>query len=180
MRWLLTTVFLLASLLPVAADDCLPARPLDVPQAVVANREPASFDLIDFREEQRHPAAPASETPAHSIFAIKQHLGFAGGYDNGAAHASVGFYITVAEWGRWNFGMPSFEVGVGRYPAYNRLTNESFMKDQMAFFVSLASAHYRVGYIQAWGLNWYVNLEQVFDMKASRGGSQFGLSFSKK
>ena len=44
------------------------------------------------------------------------------------------------------------------------------MKDQIAFFVSLASAHFRAGYIRAWGLNWYVNLEQVFDMKANRGG----------
>jgi hypothetical protein len=179
MRWLLTTVFLLASLYPVSADERLPSRPIDVPLAIVVNRQPESFDLIDFRDEQRLPA-PADDGPGHSIFAVKQHLGIAGGYDNGAAHASVGFYITVAEWGRWNFGMPSFEVGVGRYPTYNRFSNEAFMKDQMAFFVSLASAHYRVAYIPAWGVNWYVNLEQVFDMKANRGGSQFGISFSKK
>jgi hypothetical protein len=69
---------------------------------------------------------------------------------------------------------------MGRYPVYDRLTNRTFMKDQMAFFVSLASAHYRAGHIQAWGLNWYLNLEQVFDMKANRGGSQFGISFSTK
>jgi hypothetical protein len=46
--------------------------------------------------------------------------------------------------------------------------------------VSLASAHYRVGYVRAWGVNWYVNVEQVFDMNANRGGSQIGLSFSTK
>jgi len=35
----------------------------------------------------------------------------------------------------------------------------------------MASAHYRAGYIAAWGVNWYVNLEQVFDVHASRAGS---------
>jgi hypothetical protein len=178
MRWLLTTVLLLASLSPALADDTLPSRPLGLPLAIVVDA-PINFDLLDFRSEQRLPA-PVSDAPSHSIFAVKQHLGFAGGYDNGNAHASVGFYITVAEWGRWNFGVPSFEVGMGRYPAYDRLTNRSFMDDQLAFFVSLASAHFRAGYLKAWGLNWYVNLEQVFDMKANRGGSQFGISFSRK
>jgi hypothetical protein len=178
MRWLLTTVFLLAFLSPASADDLLPSRPLELPLAIVVDA-PVSFDLLDWRDEERLPP-PVPESNPNSFFAVKQHVGFAGGYDNGSAHASVGFYITVAEWGRWNFGVPSFEVGVGRYPVYDKLTNRSFMKDQIAFFVSLASAHYRAGYIRAWGLNWYVNLEQVFDMKANRGGSQFGISFSTK
>jgi hypothetical protein len=178
MQWLLTTVLLLASLLPAVADDTLQSRPLDLPLAIVVEA-PINFDLLDFREEGRLPP-PVSDGTPHTFFAIKQHVGFAGGYDNGSAHASVGFYITVAEWGRWNFGIPSFEVGVGRYPAYDRATNRSFMKDQMAFFVSLASAHFRAGHLQALGLNWYVNLEQVFDMKANRAGSQFGISFSRK
>jgi hypothetical protein len=179
MRWLLTTVCLLASLLPVSAEECLPSQPLDLPLVVVIGSEPENFDLIDFRQEARLPP-PAVDAPAHTIFMVKQHLGFAAGYDNGSAHASVGFYITVAEWGRWNFGVPSFEIGMGRYPARDRLTNQLLMKDQMAFFVSLASAHYRVGYLPAWGVNWYVNLEQIFDMKANRSGSQFGISFSTK
>jgi hypothetical protein len=179
MRWLLTTVLLLASLSPVFADDTLPSRPLDLPLAIVVDAPPISFDLLDFREEARLLPAP-SEAKPNTFFVVKQHLGLAAGYDNGSAHGSVGFYITVAEWGRWNFGIPSFEVGIGRYPVYDRLTNRSFMKDQIAFFVSLASAHYRAGYVRAWGLNWYLNLEQVFDMKANRGGSQFGISFSTK
>ena len=64
--------------------------------------------------------------------------------------------------------------------SYDRGQNASFMKEQMTLMVSLASAHYRVGYLSAWGLNWYVNLEQVFDMNANRAGSQIGLSFSTK
>ncbi len=180
MRWLLATVCLLASLPPVFADECLPSRALNVPFAVVQSREPESFDLIDFREEQRaHPAPPNDVTP-HSMFVVKQHLGIAGGYDGGVAHGSVGFYLTVAEWGRWNFGVPSFEVGMGRYPVYDKISNQSVLKDQITFFVSLASAHYRAGYLRAWGVNWYVNLEQVFDMQSNRGGSQIGLSFSTK
>jgi hypothetical protein len=182
MHWLLTTVLLLASLTTVSAagdDDALPSRLFDLPFDIVITLPPISFDLLDYREEARLPP-PASDGPSRTLFSVKQHLGIAGGYDNGGAHASVGFYLTVAEWGRWNFGVPSFEIGVGRYPAYDRVTRQSFMKDQVAFFVSLASVHYRVGYIRPWGLNWYVNLEQVFDMKANRGGSQFGLSFSTK
>ena len=178
MRWLLSTVFLLACVSPALADETLPSRSLDLPFAIVVDA-PINFDLLDLREESRLPLPVAESTP-NSFFVVKQHVGFAGGYDNGSAHASVGFYITVAEWGRWNFGVPSFEVGMGRYPVYDRVTNRSFMKDQIAFFVSLASAHYRAGYLKAWGLNWYVNLEQVFDMKANRGGSQFGISFSTK
>jgi hypothetical protein len=178
MRGLFATVFLLAFLPPAFAGEALPSRSLDLPIAIVVEA-PISFDLLDFREEARLPP-PKSESTPNGFFVVKQHVGFAGGYDNGSAHASVGFYITVAEWGRWNFGVPSFEVGVGRYPVYDRLTNRSMMKDQIAFFVSLASAHYRAGYVKAWGLNWYVNLEQVFDMKANRGGSQFGISFSTK
>ena len=53
MRWLLTTVCLLASLTPVLAQDYLPARPIEVPPATVPNHGPWSFDLIDFREEER-------------------------------------------------------------------------------------------------------------------------------
>jgi hypothetical protein len=54
------------------------------------------------------------------------------------------------------------------------------MKDEFAFFVSMASAHYRAGYIKAWGVHWYVNLEQVFDVHANRAGSQLGISFSTR
>jgi hypothetical protein len=109
MRWLLTTVCLLASLTLVLAQDYLPARPIEVPPATVPNHGPWSFDLIDFREEERlaraHVALQVDVDP-HTFFNVKQHLGIAGGYDNGIAHGSVGYYLTVAEWGRWNFGVP--------------------------------------------------------------------------
>ena len=51
----------------------------------------------------------------------------------------IGFYITVAEWKRWNLGVPGIEIGVGRYPAYDARLNQSFMKDEVAFFVSMSS-----------------------------------------
>ena len=181
MRWLLTTVCLLASLTPALAEDRLPARPIEVPLAAVPDHGPWSFDLIDFREEERLARAPPrADTEPHTFFVVKQHLGIAGGYDNGIAHGSVGYYLTVAEWGRWNFGVPSFEIGMGRYPAIDRWSQRPIMKDQLTFMVSIASAHYRVGYVRAWGLNCYLNLEQVFDLHENRTGSQFGLSFSTK
>jgi hypothetical protein len=111
---------------------------------------------------------------------IKRHIGASVGYDNTVLHGSVGLYLTVAEWGRWNFGVPSIALGFGRYPVYNARLNQSLMEDQLGIFVSMASAHYRAGYISAWGLHWYVNIEQVFDVHANRAGSQLGISFSTK
>ncbi|HET6955595.1 MAG TPA: hypothetical protein VFI56_03410 [Vicinamibacterales bacterium] len=183
MRWLLTTVCLLVSVTPALAQDRLPAAPIDVPPAIVPDHGPWSFDLIDFREEERLARAhnaPKVDVNPHTFFIIKQHLGVAGGYDNGIAHGSVGYYVTVAEWGRWNFGIPAVEIGMGRYPAFDRLSQQAIMKDQLTFMLSITSAHYRVGYVKAWGVNCYLNLEQVFDLHANRTGSQFGLSFSRK
>ena len=181
MRWLLTTVCLLASLTPALAQDRLPGRPIDVPFAVVPDHGPWSFDLIDFRAGERLArAAPRTEVDPHTFFIVKHHLGIAGGYDNGILHGSVGYYLTVAEWGRWNFGVPSLEIGMGRYPGIDRLSQRPIMKDALTLLVSIASAHYRVGYLRAWGLNGYVNVEQVFDLHENRAGSQFGFSFSTK
>ena len=112
---------------------------------------------------------------------MKQHLGIAGGYDNGIAHGSVGYYLTVAEWGRWNFGVPSIEIGIGRYPVdrppVEAVDHEGAgdVHGQPHARRTTASATSR-----AWGLNCYLNLEQVFDLHANRTGSQFGLSFSTK
>ena len=183
MRWLLTTVCLLASLTSATAQERLAGRPLELPPAAVPDHGPWSFDLIDLREEERlarlH-AAPRADLDPHTFFVVKQHLGVAGGYDNGVAHGSVGYYLTVAEWGRWNFGVPSIEIGMGRYSMIDRASQRPIMKEQLTFMVSITSAHYRVGYVRAWGANCYLNLEQVFDLHENRTGSQFGLSFSKK
>jgi hypothetical protein len=181
MRWLVTTIVLLASLAPARAEEALPARPTPIVLATLAEPQPINFDLVDLRADERAAQTPArSDKEPHSFFVVKQHVGIAGGYDNDSPHGSIGFYLTVVEWGRWNLGVPSLEVGVGRYPSYNARLNESFMKDEFAFFVSMASAHYRAGYMAAWGVNWYVNLEQVFDMHANRSRSQLGISFSRK
>jgi hypothetical protein len=104
----------------------------------------------------------------------------AGGYDNGVAHGSVGYYVTVAEWDRWNFGLAAPEIGVGRYPVFDALARRTLPKDQATVFISIASVHYRAGYLQSWGVHWYVNFEQVFDMRTNQAGSQVGLSFSSK
>ena len=180
MRWSLLIVFLLAFVAPVVAENYLPSRDLDLPIAIVPSVEPASFDLMDFREQQRASATPRSDTDPHSMFVVKKHVGLAGGWDGGIAHGSVGFYLTVAEWGRWNFGVPSMEVGVGRYPVYNRFTRQSSMQDALTFLVSIASVHYRAGYLRSWGVHCYINLEQVYDLHANQAGSQLGLSFSRK
>jgi hypothetical protein len=181
MGWLFTTALLLASLTPGVADDHLPARPIEVPLAAIPDHGPWDFDLIDLRAEQRLAVrSPAVEGAPRTFFNLKHHLGVAGGYDNGIFHGSVGYYLTVAEWGRWNFGVPSPEIGVGRYTVIDHLTQRPVTKDSLTLVISLASAHYRLGYIRAWGLHGYLNVEQMFDTHENRAGSQFGLSFSTK
>ncbi|MCU1381552.1 MAG: hypothetical protein JWL71_249 [Acidobacteria bacterium] len=181
MRWLLTIACVLASLTPARAEDRLPVRVIDVPFATVPDHGPWSFDLIDYRAEERLAAAPRHvDADPHTFFNVKHHLGAAAGYDNGILHGSIGYYLTVAEWGRWNFGVPSLEIGVGRYPTIDRLSQRPVKKDSVTLLVSLASAHYRVGYLRAWGLHGYLNVEQVFDLHENRAGSQFGFSLSTK
>ncbi len=154
----------------------LASRPISPTFALIPEEPPTNFDLYDLRHQP--PPLPAAEVDRHSIFAIRRHLGVAAGYDNGVLHGSVGLYLTVAEWGRWNFGIPSPEFGFGRYPSYNAQTKSSAPKTQSTVFVSLVSVHYRGGYLQSIGKLWYVNFEQVFDARANLTGSQIGFSFS--
>jgi hypothetical protein len=164
------------------AQDPLPARTLVLPEAIVLGSQPESFDLVDFRADQAlHPRPPVGEIEPHTIFGIKRHVGIGAGYDNSVFHWTLGLYVTVAEWGRWNFGVPSPAVGFGRYQVYDVETGRGSAKEESSIYVSLASVHYRAGRIESLGgLNWYVNIEQVFDMRRNMAGSQLGLSFSRK
>jgi hypothetical protein len=180
MGWVFTTLLLLSPVAAGSTDDVLPSRELPIPLAIVQNIEPMSFDLIDVREEAREDARNIHNENPHTAFVIKRHIGASVGYDNTVFHGSIGLYLTVAEWGRWNFGVPSLGVGVGRYPTYDRTERQSMMKSQATVFVSIASVHYRVGYLQSLGVNWYINLEQVYDLRYNMSGSQFGVSFSSK
>jgi hypothetical protein len=163
------------------AQDALPSCAPDLPQAFVPLVEPASFDLIDLRaEEKAPPRKPPEEVAPHSMFGIKHHFGFAAGYDNGILHGSVGLYLTVIEWGRWNYGIPSPALGFGRYHIYDAIHQRMLTQDESTIFISLASVHYRVGYVSSIGMNWYINLEQIFDMRQNMAGSQVGITFSRK
>jgi hypothetical protein len=132
-----------------------------------------------FADEQRTPAAIA-ETEPHSLFGIKRHVGIAAGYDNQVVHGSLGFYVTVAEWRRWNFGGPSPALGFGRYQVYDAKRQVVLQKDQAALFISLASVHYRMSYVPSLGANWYINLEQIFDTRQNAIGSQVGITLSTR
>lgn len=185
MRWLpaAAVVLLLFFPVPVRADamPVLPGRPLELPTAIVPDIEPFSFDLLDWRAEERERArAVVGEVEPHSHFGVKQHIGVATGYDNGVLHGSVGLYFTVVEWGRWNYGIPSPAIGFGHYPVYDPLRKQVFGKDESTLFISLASVHYRMGKIPSIGMNWYINLEQIFDLRQNMAGSQIGVTFSSK
>ena len=63
---------------------------------------------------------------------------------------------------------------------YDAKRKETIQKDQAALFISLASVHYRMSYVPSLGANWYINLEQIYDLRTNMSGSQFGVSFSRK
>ncbi|HEY7290468.1 MAG TPA: hypothetical protein VH583_11600 [Vicinamibacterales bacterium] len=181
MGWLITTMFLLSTAAPAPDMSVVPSRDLALPLVIVQNIDPVNFDLLDVREEMRgeDPKNVHNENP-HTFFIVKHHIGGSVGYDNTVVHGSVGLYMTVAEWGRWNFGVPSLGLGWGRYPIYDRTQGLAMMKSQPTVFVSIASIHYRVSYLQSLGMNWYINLEQVYDLRYNMTGSQFGISLSSK
>lgn len=187
MRWVpaaALSILIGVGAVSAAADALpLPSRDLNLPIAIVPMVEPFSFDLLDWRAEQ-HDAAIArpvnAEIQPHSHFGFKQHIGVAAGYDNGVVHGSLGLYMTVVEWGRWNYGIPSPALGFGRYQQYDAFHKRVFSAEESALFISLASVHYRVGYMPSVGLNWYINLEQIFDLRQNMAGSQVGISFSTK
>ncbi len=187
MRWLPAALSILcvmaAASARAAGDPPLPSRVLDLPIVMIPIVEPFSFDLIDWRAEERAAALARSvsaEVEPHSHFGFKQHVGVAAGYDNDVVHGSLGLYLTVVEWGRWNYGIPSPALGFGRYQQYDAFRKRVFSADASTLFISLASVHYRVGYMPSLGLNWYINLEQIFDMRQNMAGSQVGISFSTK
>ena len=157
----------------------LPCRPLLLEPFVIPANNLVNFDLFDARAELSRPQAP-SEEPAHTVFGIKRHVGLGAGYDSGILHGSIGLYLTIAEMGRWNFGIPSPAVGFGRAREYDPREKRAVTKTQSTILISLVSIHYRGGYINSLGMNWYVNLEQVFDSRANLTESQFGFSFSRK
>jgi len=180
MRWALTAVFLFLVSLPLLADEPLPSRDVVLPTFQVPAIEPMDFDLIDLRADERIPVRHRVDVEPNSIFVIKRHVGAAFGYDNGIVHTGIGLYLTVAELGRWNFGIPAVEFGIGRYPVYDETTRISTTKQEPTILISLASVHYRVGYVQSLGYMCYVNFEQIYDMRTNFAGSQFGFSFARK
>jgi hypothetical protein len=180
MAWLLTTLMFLSSPIGPPSADVLPSSDLSIPLLIVTGAEPANFDLLDVREDWRDERRNIRVEDPHSKFVIKRHVGASIGYDNTILHGSVGLYMTIAELGRWNFGVPSVAFGAGRYPTYDRTDGRSSMQSQPTVFVSIASVHYRMGYVRALGYHAYLNLEQVYDLRHNMSGSQFGVSFSTK
>lgn len=179
MRSLLAIVITLVAVSSASADEALPSRDLRVPPFTVEGVTLVNFDIYDLNQELHAPERVVVETMGKSIFTRKKHLGIAVGDDNGILHTAIGFYLTIAEWKRLNFGVPALEIGIGRYKEYDPVTGRVHEKSKPTLILSLASIHYRAGYIRALGLNWYINFEQIQDLREKLMGSQIGISFSK-
>jgi hypothetical protein len=171
------TALLLAAALATSPTAPLPSRVLTTALiSLPADTQGMNFDLYDVRAEIDEPHK--TEGPPHSIFQIKRHVGLAAGYDNGIVHGSLGLYLTVAQLGRWNFGVTSPEVGFGRYREINQHTRQPQIKTESTVLISLASVHYKIGHLRSIGKDWYFTLEQIYDSRANLTGSQFGFSFA--
>jgi hypothetical protein len=172
------TALLLAAALATSPTAPLPSRVLTTALiSLPAETQGMNFDLYDVRAEMDEPSRN-SEVPPHTIFQIKRHVGLAAGYDNGIVHGSLGLYLTVAQVGRWNFGITSPEVGFGRYREINQRTRQPYIKTETTVLISLASVHYKIGHLRSIGKDWYFTLEQIYDSRANLTGSQFGFSFA--
>jgi hypothetical protein len=180
MGWVVAALLFLSAAPQATNASLLPSRTIDLPTVLVENREPASFDLLELREDEAGTARVRPDAQPRSIFGLKRHVGLAVGYDNENLHGSVGWYVTVAEWGRWNFGIPSPAIGFGRYGTYDEKRKMVITTTDYSLVISLASIHYRVGHLQSLGMNLYVNVEQIFDVRANMPGSQIGVSLSRK
>jgi hypothetical protein len=121
-----------------------------------------------------------SDKVEHTHFGLKRHWGFGLGYDNKAIHGSIGMQITVAEWGRWNYGILGASVGFIKNTELNPKTHESLTKNDISLFITIASASYRIKYVPSIGMYWYVDFAQIFDVTHTLPGSQFGFSLAKK
>src|SRR5438132_6878753 len=77
MGWVIAALLLLPFSEPLPPEQLLPSRALPAAGVVVAGAEPASFDLIDWREERRRSAIVIPDSPPHSVFGFKRHVGFA-------------------------------------------------------------------------------------------------------
>ncbi len=174
---LFLVAFAIAGLNSATPAEPLTSRVLPTSLFVIPDRPSLNFDLYDMRAAATEPASH-SEVQPHTIFSIKRHIGLAAGYDNGVVHGSLGMYLTVAQVGRWNFGVTSPEIGFGRYREFDERTKQAFMKTESSILISLASVHYRGGRIRSIGKDWYFTLEQVYDSRSNMTGSQFGFSFS--
>src|SRR4029453_2845583 len=146
MGWLLVAILLLPVSNQPPPPEVLVSRPMAMVPIVLPDVGPAAFDPMDLREEQRERAASSYDVVHRSRFGVKRHIGIASGYDNGILHGSVGLYVTVAEFGRGNFGVMAPEIGLARYTLYDDRRRQPVTKTEYTILVSLASVHYRVGY----------------------------------
>src|SRR5438045_9800014 len=99
MRCLVTTVCLLLFAPSIFAGEPLPSVPLTFFFVAAPASEPTSFDLIDFRTEQRLQPRSRVDVHPHTISGINQPVGIGMGTDNGSGHGTLGFKLPLPEWG---------------------------------------------------------------------------------
>jgi hypothetical protein len=138
-----------------------------------------TYDWLNDRLKQQF-TGKKPEKPEHSVFNFKRHWGFGFGYDNRMVHGSIGMQMTIAEWGRWNYGTLGASLGFMRTSKLDAKTQAAVTNNDLSLFITLASASYRIKYVKSLGYYWYVDFAQIYDMTHNVVGSQFGFSLSRK
>jgi len=167
---------------PAWLDAYCGALPPDSPDPDASCQQYEQLKTYDFVAEtiRQEIAQAKPEQETHTRFALKHHWGFGLGYDNQMVHGSVGMQVTVAEWGRWNYGVLGASLGFIRRSAVDSRTNRSYAKSDASLFITIASASYRIKYVPSLGMHWYVDFAQIYDMTHNMPVSQFGFSVAKK
>ena len=71
-------------------------------------------------------------------------------------------------------------LGFVQRPAVDSRTGREFSRTEPSLFVPIASASYRIRYLESIGMYWYVDAAQIYDVTHSMPLSQFGFSLSRK
>jgi hypothetical protein len=161
-------------------EAVLPSTPVPFVPFTISGTDLVNFDVLDVRVENAKRISNQSEDSAHSLWVPKQQwdVGWMGVSGNTLHGTILGTHMSVAEWGRWNFGTPGVGLGFIRRSVYDVRTKRALPRKDVTCIMSL-SVSYRLRYIRTLGRYAYLSFANTYDLRFNIPSSQIGLSFSR-
>jgi hypothetical protein len=162
------------------SDDVLPSIPIPFTPFVITGTDLVNFDILDVRAENAKHISNQDENSAHSLWTPKQQwdVGWLG-VNGSTLHGTIlGTHMTVAEWGRWNFGTPGVGLGFIRHSVYDPGTKRALPREDLTCIINV-SVSYRLRYVRTLSRYAYLSFANTYDLRYNFPSSQFGLSFSR-